>query len=107
MVLVAAVALALVMIAGSVAPAAAAPEGEMTWAIHVSLAPSWFDPAETPSVITPFMMLYALSSARGPEAQSGNSSWAHARWAAASARRKRNPASVAKCSSMSVSPTWQ
>ncbi len=28
-------------------PAVAAPEGEMTWAGHVSLAPTWFDPAET------------------------------------------------------------
>jgi len=38
-------------------------DGVMTWAVHVSLAPSWFDPAETPSVITPFMMLYALHDA--------------------------------------------
>ena len=35
----------------------------MTWAVHVSLAPTWFDPAETASVITPFMMLYALHDA--------------------------------------------
>src|SRR5438132_2683250 len=45
------------------APAVAAPEGELTWAVHISLAPTWFDPAETPSVITPFMMLYALHDA--------------------------------------------
>src|SRR5262245_8096251 len=45
------------------APVHAAPDGEMTWAIHVSLAPTWFDPAETPSVITPFMLLYALHDA--------------------------------------------
>jgi len=44
-------------------PAAAAPEGDVTWAVHISLAPTWFDPAETPSVITPFMMLYALHDA--------------------------------------------
>jgi peptide/nickel transport system substrate-binding protein len=44
-------------------PAGAAPEGELTWAVHVSLAPTWFDPAETPSVITPFMMLYAMHDA--------------------------------------------
>jgi peptide/nickel transport system substrate-binding protein len=56
-------ALALVLLLAAGAPALAAPEGEMTWAIHVSLAPSWFDPAETPSVITPFMMLYALHDA--------------------------------------------
>src|SRR5438876_4323138 len=41
----------------------AAPEGQMTWAVHVSLAPTWFDPAETPGVITPFMVLYALHDA--------------------------------------------
>src|SRR5207248_5871612 len=39
------------------------PEGQLTWAVHVSLAPTWFDPAETPSVITPFMMLYAMHDA--------------------------------------------
>jgi peptide/nickel transport system substrate-binding protein len=53
----------LVLVAGSAAAAGAAPEGEMTWAVHVSLAPTWFDPAETPSVITPFMILYALHDA--------------------------------------------
>ena len=35
----------------------------MTWAVHVSLAPTWFDPAETPGIITPFMILYALHDA--------------------------------------------
>jgi peptide/nickel transport system substrate-binding protein len=39
---------------------AAGPEGQLTWGIHVSLAPTWFDPAETPGIITPFMVLYAL-----------------------------------------------
>ena len=28
-------------------PSAAAPEGRMTWAVHVSLAPTWCDPAAT------------------------------------------------------------
>ncbi len=42
---------------------AAAPEGQMTFAIHVSPAPSWFDPAETQGVIVPFMVLYALHDA--------------------------------------------
>ena len=32
----------------------------MTWGIHISLAPTFFDPAETPGVISPFMVLYAL-----------------------------------------------
>ncbi len=46
------------------APAAtASPEGEMRWGIHISLAPTYFDPAETPGLITPFMVLYALHDA--------------------------------------------
>ena len=32
-------------------------------AVHVSLAPTWFDPAETAGIITPFMVLYALHDA--------------------------------------------
>jgi hypothetical protein len=39
------------------------PEGQLTWAAHVSLAPTWFDPAETPGMITPFLLLYALHDA--------------------------------------------
>jgi len=42
---------------------AAAPEGQLTWGIHVSLAPTWFDPADTQGIITPFMVLYALHDA--------------------------------------------
>ena len=42
---------------------AAGPRGQLTWAIHVSLAPTWFDPADTQAVITPFMVLYALHDA--------------------------------------------
>ncbi len=42
---------------------AASPQGQLTWAVHVSLAPTWFDPAETPGMITPFMLLYALHDA--------------------------------------------
>ena len=40
-----------------------APSGQMTRAIHVTIAPTWFDPAETPGIITPFMFLYALHDA--------------------------------------------
>ena len=42
---------------------AASPQGELVWAVHTSLAPTWFDPAETPGIITPFMVLYALHDA--------------------------------------------
>ena len=46
------------------APALAAPpEGQMTWGVHASLAPAWFDPAETTGISTPFMVLYALHDA--------------------------------------------
>ena len=44
-------------------PAVAAPEGTLTWAVHISLAPTFFDPAETPGLITPFMVLYAMHDA--------------------------------------------
>ena len=40
-----------------------APAGQITFAITVTLAPTWFDPAETPGVITPFLTLYALHDA--------------------------------------------
>jgi peptide/nickel transport system substrate-binding protein len=40
-----------------------APAGQLTWGVHISLAPTWFDPAETPGIITPFMVLYALHDA--------------------------------------------
>src|SRR3954463_91575 len=43
--------------------AVAAADGQLTWAVQVSLAPTWFDPAETPGMITPFLLLYALHDA--------------------------------------------
>ena len=44
-------------------PADAAPEGQLTWGVHITLAPTWLDPAETPGIITPFMLYYALHDA--------------------------------------------
>jgi peptide/nickel transport system substrate-binding protein len=44
-------------------PAAAAPEGTVTWGVHITLASRWLDPAETEGIITPFMFLYALHDA--------------------------------------------
>ena len=46
--------------AGVTRPVLAATEGQLTYGVHVSLAPSWFDPAETQGIITPYMVLYAL-----------------------------------------------
>jgi peptide/nickel transport system substrate-binding protein len=59
------VALALVPLVLAAAPAAraAGPEGQITWGVHITLAPTWFDPAETPGMITPFMIMYALHDA--------------------------------------------
>jgi peptide/nickel transport system substrate-binding protein len=58
-VIVSALGLALMGPAGALA----APEGQMTWALHFSLAPTLFEPAETPGVVSPFMILYALHDA--------------------------------------------
>ena len=57
--------LAVVVLVLAVAPARglAAPEGQLIWGVHVSLAPLWFDPADTIGMITPFMVLYALHDA--------------------------------------------
>ena len=68
-----AVALIVVIALASAAPGAAAPEGQMTWAVHISLAPTWFDPAETSGIITPFMMLShpAWSSCSKPSSSTG------------------------------------
>src|SRR5262249_49817629 len=66
------VVLALVIVGlatGAAAPADApagrseAPAGEMIWGAHISRAPTWFDPAETSGIITPFMVIYALHDA--------------------------------------------
>jgi peptide/nickel transport system substrate-binding protein len=61
--LLAATALGLVAGSAPSATPAAGPAGQLTWAIAVSLAPSWFDPADTLGIISPFMVLYALQDA--------------------------------------------
>jgi hypothetical protein len=58
-----ALAVVIALVAGLFAPVAAAPEGQVTFALHVTLAPTWFDPAEVPGVVTPFMTLDALHDA--------------------------------------------
>jgi len=55
--------LALPLLIGLARPAGAAPEGTMTWGVHITLASRWLDPAETEGIITPFMVLYALHDA--------------------------------------------
>src|SRR5262245_43487625 len=44
------------------APAVAAAEGQMTWAVHTTMVPSWFDTAENIQG-TPFMVLSATHDA--------------------------------------------
>ena len=41
-------------------PVAASPDGQLTWGVHITLAPRWFDPGEMEGLITPFMVMYAL-----------------------------------------------
>ena len=36
---------------------------KLVFAYHVTISPSWFDPAEAPAQITPFGILYALHDA--------------------------------------------
>ncbi|HZF06569.1 MAG TPA: ABC transporter substrate-binding protein [Patescibacteria group bacterium] len=43
--------------------AAAQPRGELTYAMHVTITPSWFDPAENTGIATPFMVQEALHDA--------------------------------------------
>jgi peptide/nickel transport system substrate-binding protein len=43
--------------------AGASPEGQMTLAQTVSIAPRWFDPAEAEGIITPVIFYYALHDA--------------------------------------------
>jgi peptide/nickel transport system substrate-binding protein len=43
--------------------AVAASQGQLTYGVHVSLAPGWFDPGEAAGIITPYMLLYGLHDA--------------------------------------------
>ena len=50
----------LMLVAASPATAA---DGELRWALHVTLAAKWLDPAETEAFNTPYMVLYAVHDA--------------------------------------------
>src|SRR5437773_10220214 len=39
------------------------PEGELRWALYVTLSPVWFDPGEVVGQLTPFWILYAMHDA--------------------------------------------
>ncbi len=54
---------ALLLVPALGGPVAAAPEGTMTWGLHVTLAAKWLDPSDTEAFINPFMVLYAIHDA--------------------------------------------
>jgi peptide/nickel transport system substrate-binding protein len=56
--------LCVLLVSGPVGEAAAQakPEGEMRWALYVTLSPMWFDPGEFAG-LTPFWVLYAIHDA--------------------------------------------
>src|SRR6516165_2894746 len=63
------------MAAGTMGAAKAAPpSGQLTVGVHITLAPTWLDPAETAGIITPFMVLYALHDAIAKPMPGGNPS---------------------------------
>jgi peptide/nickel transport system substrate-binding protein len=57
--------LSWLLLAGALEGASAQtkPEGEMRWALYVTLSPVWFDPGEVSGQLTPFWVLYALHDA--------------------------------------------
>ena len=55
----------VILLAGAMTQveAASKPEGELTYAMHVTLAPVWFDPGENTGIISPKMVQYGLHDA--------------------------------------------
>ncbi len=48
---------------GAAQTGGSAPAGQMTWAVHFTLASRWLDPAESEGSITSFLTLYAIHDA--------------------------------------------
>jgi len=48
---------------GADAGAQAKPDGEMRWALYITISPNWFDPGEVVGQLTPFWVLYAMHDA--------------------------------------------
>jgi peptide/nickel transport system substrate-binding protein len=53
----------LLVVLLTLVPVPAAAQSQMTWAVHITLAPTWFDPAEHTGIITVMKVLYALHDA--------------------------------------------
>jgi peptide/nickel transport system substrate-binding protein len=58
-----ALALLLLAVLSTQVAAQSQPDGQLTVAFDVSLAPSFLEPAETPGIGTPFVFLYAHRAA--------------------------------------------
>jgi peptide/nickel transport system substrate-binding protein len=56
----------------ALAASSAAPSGQLTVGVHITLAPTWLDPAETAGIITPFMVMYALHDGMAKPMPQGN-----------------------------------
>ena len=90
---------ALGLLPGASRPALAAAPDQLTWGVHISLTPTWFDPAEASGIITPFMVLYALHDAmvKPMPGKAIEPSLAQSAPGSCSGRRLRAP-SAARCS---------
>src|SRR5215470_18471109 len=47
----------------AIAPGAVASDGQMTWGLHFSPTPTWFDPAEMSATTASYNTLYAVHDA--------------------------------------------
>src|SRR5207249_11935060 len=69
------------VVQGTPARPPAPPQGDLTYAMHVTVAPAWFDPADNTGIATPFMVQEALHDAlvkpmpQNPMAPSLAESW--------------------------------
>ena len=59
----------VVLASGLGAPAAAAPEGTMTWGVHITLASRWLDPAGTEGIITTTDIVEEILSDAAPRGE--------------------------------------
>src|SRR5262245_28272963 len=74
-------ALGVVVLAAAYGHGHAEPQGQVTYGMHVTIVPAWFDPAENTGIATPFMVQEALHDAiakpmpQGPMTPSLAESW--------------------------------
>ena len=54
---------AVAALLGAAETGSAEPRGDLTYAMHVTLAPAWFDPADNTGIATPFMVQEAMHDA--------------------------------------------